>query len=96
MRIEGLKLPNGWTVLAQINKKPGATGGHFSRGYKVRNDTGQEAFSFHAHQRFLEATIRNYIDVHNEKPKPFIWTKTADDILDSVARFCKRTLGTPH
>ncbi|CAN5759214.1 hypothetical protein BH20ACI3_BH20ACI3_24940 [soil metagenome] len=43
-KLEGLKLPNGWTVLAQINKKPGATGGHFSRGYKVRNDTGQEAF----------------------------------------------------
>lgn len=41
--------------------------------------------------RSLETTIRNYIDVHNEKPKPFIWTKTADEILDSVARFCQRT-----
>jgi hypothetical protein len=46
--------------------------------------------------RSLEATIRNYIDVHSEQPKPFIWTKTADDILDSVARFCQRTLETGH
>ncbi|MGH9967666.1 MAG: IS630 family transposase, partial [Pyrinomonadaceae bacterium] len=41
-------------------------------------------------------TIRNYIDLHNEAPKPFIWTKTADEILASVARFCQRTLETGH
>ena len=46
--------------------------------------------------RQLETTIRKYIDVHNEEPKPFIWTKTADEILDSVARFCQRTLETGH
>src|SRR5215472_10807076 len=46
--------------------------------------------------RSLETTIRNYIDVHNERPKPFIWTKTADEILASVARFCQRTLETGH
>src|ERR1700730_106095 len=46
--------------------------------------------------RSLETTIRNYIDVHNEKPKPFRWTKTADEILDTVARFCQRTLETRH
>ncbi|HEY4387294.1 MAG TPA: IS630 family transposase, partial [Ktedonobacteraceae bacterium] len=46
--------------------------------------------------RHLETTIRKYIDIHNEEPKPFIWTKTADEILDSVARFCQRTLETGH
>src|SRR6266403_792402 len=46
--------------------------------------------------RNLETTIRNYIDIHNEEPKPFIWTKTADEILASVARFCQRTLETAH
>lgn len=46
--------------------------------------------------RNLETTIRNYIDAHNEQPKPFIWTKTADEILASVARFCQRTLETGH
>lgn len=45
---------------------------------------------FHS-TRNLETTIRNYIDAHNEEPKPFIWTKTADEILASVARFCQRT-----
>lgn len=46
--------------------------------------------------RTLETAIRNYIDTHNEQPKPFIWTKTADEILASVARFCQRTLETGH
>ena len=50
---------------------------------------------FHS-TRSLETTIRNYIDNHNEQPKPFIWTKTADEILASVARFCQRTLETGH
>src|SRR5215813_9617668 len=46
--------------------------------------------------RNLETTIRNYIATHNEEPKPFIWTKTADEILACVARFCQRTLETGH
>jgi len=46
--------------------------------------------------RSLETTIRNYIDSHNEAPKPFIWTKSADEILASVARFCQRTLESGH
>lgn len=50
---------------------------------------------FHS-TRSLETTIRAYIDAHNEEPKPFIWTKTADEILASVARFCQRTLETGH
>jgi transposase len=40
----------------------------------------------------LEAAIHAYIDAHNAAPKPFRWTKTADDILASVQRFCTRTL----
>jgi transposase len=39
----------------------------------------------------LEAAIREYIEVHNEDPKPFVWTKTADEILASMARFAQRT-----
>jgi transposase len=40
----------------------------------------------------LEAAIHAYIDAHNADPKPFSWTKSADDILASVQRFCIRTL----
>lgn len=44
----------------------------------------------------LEAAIREYIDIRNRHPKPFIWTKTADEILASIERFCKRTSETGH
>ena len=40
----------------------------------------------------LEVAIREYIEVHNEDPKPFVWTRTADQILDSIARYARRTL----
>jgi len=46
----------------------------------------------HRSTRELEAAIRHYIEVHNEDPKPFVWTKTADQILASVSRFCQLTL----
>ena len=39
----------------------------------------------------LQAAIREYIEVHNEDPKPFVWTKTADQILASIARYAQRT-----
>lgn len=39
----------------------------------------------------LEANIRAFIDAHNTAPKPFRWTKSADDILASIQRFCLRT-----
>lgn len=40
----------------------------------------------------LIAAIEEFIDAHNEDPKPFRWTRTADQILDSVARFCGSVL----
>jgi transposase len=43
----------------------------------------------------LETAIREYIDVHNEDPKPFVWTKTADQILASIARYAQRTTAAP-
>lgn len=46
--------------------------------------------------RDLEAAIYRYIDHHNVDPQPFIWTKTADEILANVARFCKRTSESGH
>jgi transposase len=39
----------------------------------------------------LERAIREFLDVHNEAPTPFVWTKSADDILASIARFAQRT-----
>jgi transposase len=44
----------------------------------------------HCSTRALEAAIMQYIGVSNAQPKPFVWTKTADEILASVDRFCRR------
>jgi transposase len=43
----------------------------------------------------LETAIRDYIEIHNEDPTPFVWTRTADQILASIARYAQRTL-TAH
>jgi len=40
----------------------------------------------------LEAAIREFIAAHHADPKPFVWTRTADEILASIARFAQRTL----
>ena len=40
----------------------------------------------------LEAAIERYIETCNREPRPFRWTKSADDILASIDRFCRRTL----
>ena len=40
----------------------------------------------------LEAAIAAYLDARNADPKPFRWTRTADDILASIERFCRRTV----
>lgn len=46
----------------------------------------------HHSVRALEAAIRTFIDAHNTTGKPYVWTKSADDILASIARFAQRTL----
>jgi transposase len=40
----------------------------------------------------LESAIREFIVQNNGAPKPFVWTKSADDILASIERFCSRTM----
>jgi hypothetical protein len=39
----------------------------------------------------LNKDIRAWINTWNDEPKPFVWTKTADQILDSITRYCGRT-----
>jgi transposase len=46
--------------------------------------------------RQLELAIKNYLRLYNEDPRPFVWHKTADEILESVGRFCRRTSDSPH
>jgi transposase len=50
----------------------------------------------HCSTRRLEAAILAYIALSNTAPTPFVWTKTADEILASVPRSCQRTSRTGH
>lgn len=46
--------------------------------------------------RELETAIKDYLKATNEDPRPFIWSKSADQILESIKRFCLRTSGTGY
>jgi transposase/transposase-like protein len=46
--------------------------------------------SDHRSVQALEKDIRDWVNAWNENPKPFIWTKTAEQILQSLARFLQR------
>jgi transposase len=50
----------------------------------------------HRSVRQLNADIRTWIDTWNDDPKPFVWTKTAEQILDSIARYCNRINESRH
>jgi hypothetical protein len=39
----------------------------------------------------LENAIRQFIEAHNENPRPFQWTKSADEILENLKRFAAET-----
>jgi hypothetical protein len=41
-------------------------------------------------------SIEYTLALTNKSPKPFVWTKSGDEILASVARFCARTSDTGH
>jgi hypothetical protein len=43
----------------------------------------------------LIAAIEEYLQIHNEDPKPFVWTASVQSILDKVNR-CKASLETVH
>ncbi|MGH3732104.1 MAG: IS630 family transposase, partial [Acidimicrobiales bacterium] len=40
--------------------------------------------------------IKAWVSAWNENPKPFIWTKSAEEILNSLGRLLKRTSGAGH
>jgi len=52
--------------------------------------------SDHRSVQALEADIRKWVTAWNVDPKPFVWTKTAEQILGSLARFIQRTSNSGH
>ena len=50
----------------------------------------------HRSVREINSDIRSWIETWNDDPKPFVWTKTADQILDSIACYCNRINDSRH
>lgn len=50
----------------------------------------------HRSTRALEDAIRAYLALTNDAPQPFVWTKTADEIFASIARYCQRISDSGH
>jgi transposase len=44
----------------------------------------------------LERAIKDYLQNQNRDPRPLVWTKTADQILENLKRFCMRTSNSGH
>jgi transposase len=52
--------------------------------------------SDHRSVQSLERDIRAWVKAWNDNPKPFVWAKSADQILDSLARLLARIKGAGH
>lgn len=52
--------------------------------------------SDHRSVQALEKDLRNWVKAWNENPNPFVWTKTADQILESLGRLLNRISGAGH
>lgn len=52
--------------------------------------------SAHRSVKELATDILGWIDTWNQDPKPFIWHKTSEEILDSISRYCGEVLPTSH
>jgi len=50
----------------------------------------------HRSVRALNADIRNWITTWNQNPRPYVWTKTSDQILESIARYCGQITDSGH
>jgi transposase len=76
--------PTGSSWINQVERWFG-----FLTDQKIRRGT-------HKSVQALEADIREWIADWNTHPRPFIWTKTSEEILESLARFCRRISGAGH
>jgi transposase len=50
----------------------------------------------HRSTKELEASINTWVDKWNDDPTPFVWHKSADEILDTLATYCARTSDSGH
>ena len=77
-------IPTGSSWLNQVERWFG-----FLTDQKIRRGA-------HKSVQALEADIRSWIAGWNQDPKPFVWKKTAEEILDSLTRYLQRISGGGH
>ena len=80
-------------LVSLTSHRPPAGSGRWSyfRCRRSALETKQLRRSVHPSVRALETAIREFIDASNTAGQPYVWTKTADEILTSIARFALRT-----
>ena len=79
---------------------------HFTPTYSSWINQVERSFGFvttdllqrgdHRSVRALETDIRAWVKNWNANPRPFIWTKSAEEILESLARLLQRINGARH
>ena len=65
---------------------------------EIENEGNQEPFFFGTHPSVqgLDRDIRGWIQAWNDDPHPYVWVKTADQILASLGRYCERISDSAH
>jgi hypothetical protein len=93
MKNDNLRLVD-WTrrrKTAQVSGYEGARGHALAPGRALVRNAAPNPPRNSSQYIELERAIHYYVSVNCRNPKPFVWTKTADQILESIKRCCMRT-----
>jgi hypothetical protein len=75
----------------------GDLAGHHPRAHRAAaSPRGADPGTLAASVAELEQAIQSWIDIWNQDPRPFVWTKTADEILDTIATYRQRINNSAH
>jgi hypothetical protein len=93
------------TLFAALNLATGKVIGELHRRHRSKGfllflrtiaETVPKNLQIHLVMDNYGTRIRNYLTLNNREPKPLVWTKTADQILESLKRFCMCTSDSGH
>jgi hypothetical protein len=90
---------SGWSGIPGstfTSRPPAQAGSTSSNGGSPSSPPASSEGSAHRSVTELEDDIRKWINEWNKNPKPFVWTKTADDILETLAVYCQQIADSGH
>ncbi|MET9774602.1 hypothetical protein ABZ023_10060 [Streptomyces sp. NPDC006367] len=86
-----------WTSTARIRTEPHLRAAdETDQPRKALTHAGEISRGAHKNIQTLKAGFRARVMDWNADPEPFIWTKTAEEILKSLARYCRQISGAEH